>query len=236
MGGRGVVAASVLTRFRDLRLLTPPGVFAPHSDAGVLLDAALPRLRGEVLDLCSGSGVLALSAAPHAAAVVAVDISRTAVVAIRASALLNRRRVEVRRGDLFGPVRGRRFDVILVNPPYVPTPPGARAALGARAWEGGRLGRDVLDRICAEAPAHLRPDGELLLVQSELADSGRTVSLLDRRGLAADVVADHEGPYGAIARSRLEYLERQGLMADPAAPERVVVIRGRAPAGVPAAG
>jgi release factor glutamine methyltransferase len=218
----------VLTRFRDLRLVTPPGVFRPRSDAGMLLDAALPRLRGEVLDLCSGSGVLALAAAPHATAVVAVDISRTAVAAIRASALLNRRRIEVRRGDLFGAVRGRRFDTILCNPPYLPTPPDAPAVLGAQAWEGGPRGRDLLDRICTGARAHLRPEGELLIVQSEVADAERTLALLRGGGLDASVIARHEGPYAPIARSRLAYLRREGMVDDPDAPEHMVVISGRA--------
>jgi release factor glutamine methyltransferase len=216
----------MLTRFRDLRLVTPAGVFAPRSDAGVLLDAALPRLHGDVLDLCAGSGVLALAVAPRAASVVAVDLSRTAAATIRANALLNRRRVEVRRGDLFRAVGSRRFDVILTNPPYVPTPPGARAVLGARAWEGGPRGRDLLDRICAGAAAHLRPGGEVLIVQSALADVDRTLALLRQGDLAADVIAEQHGPYGAIALSRMDYLQREGLVANRSEPERVVVIRG----------
>jgi release factor glutamine methyltransferase len=218
----------VLTRFRDLRLVTPPGVFAPRSDAGVLLDAGLPRVRGDVLDLCAGSGVVALTAARYARTVVAADVSRAAVAAIRANALVNGRSVEVRRGDLFAAVGSRRFDVILTNPPYVPTPPGTARVLGARAWEGGPRGRDVLDRLCAGAPDHLRRGGELLIVQSALADVDRTLALLRRGGLTADVIAEHEGPYGTIARSRLDYLERDGLVADREAHERVVVVCGRA--------
>jgi release factor glutamine methyltransferase len=216
----------MLTRFRDLRLLTPPGVFAPRSDAGVLLDAALPRLHGDLLDLCAGSGVLALTAAPRAASVVAVDLSRTAATAIRANALLNRRHVEVRRGDLFTAVGSRRFDMILTNPPYVPTPPGAPPLLGSKAWEGGPRGRDLLDRICAGAATHLRPGGEVLIVQSALADVDRTLALLEADGLAAAVIAEQRGPYGAIALARMDYLTRAGLVADPADQERVVVIRG----------
>jgi len=224
VGGRQLVAASMLTRFRDLRLLTPPGVFAPRSDASVLLDAALPRMRGDVLDLCSGSGVLALSAVPHAASVLAVDMSRMAAGAIRLNALLNRRRVEVRRGDLFAAVGSRRFDVILTNPPYVPTPPGAQARLGSPAWEAGPRGRDLLDRICAAAHAHLRPGGEVLIVHSALADIDRTLELLGRSGLTAVVIAEQQGPYGSIVRSRLDYLEGAGLLHDRDEPERVVVV------------
>jgi release factor glutamine methyltransferase len=219
----------VLTRFRDLRLVTPPGVFAPRSDAGMLLDAALPRVRGDILDLCAGSGVFALSAAPHAETVVAVDVSRAAVAAIRANALLNGRRIGVHRSDLFQAVGARRFDVILTNPPYLPTPPGAAAVLGARAWEAGPRGRAILDRICLEAPAHLRPGGEILIVQSALADTGRTLTLLRRHGLAAAVIAEHHGPYGKIARSRLPYLEQEGLVRNRHELEQVVVICGHTP-------
>jgi release factor glutamine methyltransferase len=219
----------MLTRFRDLRLLTPPGVFAPRSDAGVLLDAALPRLHGDVLDLCAGSGVLALAVAPHADSVLAVDLSRRAAATIRANGLLNRRRLEVRRGDLFAAVGSRRFDVILTNPPYVPTPPGARSVLGSQAWEGGPRGRDLLDRICAGAAAHLRPGGEILIVQSALADIARTRELLHGAGLATEAIAEQVGPYGAIARSRMDYLEASGLVSDPSAPERVAVVCGRRP-------
>jgi len=219
----------MLTRFRDLRLVTPPGVFVPRSDAGVLLDAALPRLRGDVLDLCAGSGVLALAAAPYAASVLAVDLSRRAAATIRVNALLNRRRVEVRRGDLFAAVGSRRFDLILTNPPYVPSPPGVRSGGSARAWEGGPRGRTLLDRICAGAANHLRPGGEILIVHSALADITRTLELLRGDGLAADVLAEQWGPYGAIARSRMDYLEASGLVDDRAAPEQVAVIRGRRP-------
>jgi release factor glutamine methyltransferase len=228
-GGRRVSFVSVLTRFGELLLVTPPGVFAPRSDASVLLDAALPRVHGDVLDVCAGSGVLALASAPHAAAVVAVDISRTAVAAIRASAMLNRRRVEVRRGDLFQPIGTRRFDVILANPPYLPTPPAAAAVLGARAWDGGPHGRDVLDRICAEAPAHLRPGGVLLIVQSALAGVDSTLALLRCHGIDASTIAEHEGPYGVIARSRMAYLEAEGLVRAGDESERVAVICGQAP-------
>ena len=89
-------------------------------------------------------------------------------------------------------------------------------------------GRDVLDRICAGAPAHLRPGGDVLIVQSEVADSARTVAPLRSGGLTAGVIAEQDGPYAPIVRSRLDYLERSGLVADRGRPERVVVIRGGA--------
>ena len=62
-----------ITRFGELWLLTPPGVFVPRSDAGMLLEAAAGHVRGRVLDVCTGSGVLALSVQPKAGEVTAID-------------------------------------------------------------------------------------------------------------------------------------------------------------------
>ena len=168
-----------VTRFGDLWLLTPPSVFAPRSDAEVLLDAAAGRVRGRVLDLCTGSGVLALSAQPFADEVTAVDASRTAALAARTNALINRRPIEVFHGDLFAPVAGRLFDTIISNPPYLPVAGGRDRRLGSRAWNGGIDGRSVIDRICRGAANHLAPRGEVLLVQSSLTRVGPTIELLE---------------------------------------------------------
>ena len=111
-----------------------------------------------MLDLCSGSGALAVHAAALSGReVTAVDVSRRAVLTMRLNALLNRVRVRALRGDLFGAVAGERFDAIVSNPPYVPAPTDELPARGpARAWDAGRDGRALLDRICeraARAPA-----------------------------------------------------------------------------------
>src|SRR5579875_2447502 len=117
-----------------MRLVIPPGVFAPPSDAWMLAAHLRrePPTRRTVLDLCAGSGVLAMVAALEGAAhVTAVDVSRRAVVAVRLNALLNGVRVEALRGDLFVPLSGRRFDLIVTNPPYLPGPLPVPSARGA---------------------------------------------------------------------------------------------------------
>jgi release factor glutamine methyltransferase len=217
-----------VTRFGDLWLLTPPGVFTPRSDAGMLLEAARGRVQGAVLDVCTGSGVLALSVAPDASAVTAVDASRLAAATARANSMLNRRPIEVLLGDLFAPVAGRRFDTIISNPPYLPVPEERGRRVGDQAWRGGHDGRAVLDRICAEAAAHLEPGGEVLLVQSSLARIGPTLELLEGSGLEASVLASHTGPLGDLARAELEHLQSLGVAVGDDATEQVVVIRGLA--------
>jgi release factor glutamine methyltransferase len=209
----------VISRYRDLTLLTPHTVFAPRSDAGDLIDAALPRVDGDLLDVCTGSGVVALSLAPRARSALAVDRSRMAVAAARANAVLNRRRVRVLRGDLFDPVRGRRFDCVVANPPYLPTAGATRLPAGSPAWDGGRDGRAILDRLCREAAAHLRPGGRLLLVHSSLVDEGRTLEVLAHAGMEPSVVASRSGPLGPLARA---------LVPDQES-ERIVVLEGRRP-------
>jgi release factor glutamine methyltransferase len=127
--------------FEGLRLLTLPGVFLPtRSDTALLWrtvqDLGLP-VDGRVLEVCTGSGALALSAARCGGTVTAVDLTRRAVATVRANAALHRLRVDVRRGDLLAPVRGERFDLVLSNPPYLPVPPGGDRSAASLAWDGG---------------------------------------------------------------------------------------------------
>ena len=181
------------------------------------------------LDLCSGSGVIAIAAAQAGWRVSAVDVSRRAVMAVRAGGALNGVRIDARRGSLFDPVAGERFDLITSNPPYVPSPDGRIPARGsARAWEGGDDGRALLDQICAGARAHLRPGGVILLVHSAVCGEAPTVQALEARGLVVEVALRHRGPLGPLLRSRAEWLREQGLLGD-ADEEEMLVIRGRLP-------
>src|SRR3712207_7276935 len=96
--------------------MTLPGVFKPISDSEFLADClreqTLPP-RATVLDLCTGSGILAITAALRGARPVAVDVSRRAVLTVRLNARLNGVKVRAVRGDLFGAVGEQRFDAIV---------------------------------------------------------------------------------------------------------------------------
>lgn len=221
-------------RFAGLRLVVPPGVYAPCSDTAFLADS-LPDVNGaRVLELCSGSGALALTAAARGATrVVAVDRSARAVAAARVNARLNRLgHVEVRRGDLFRALEPHeRFDLIVANPPYLP----AEVDDDPR-WDAGADGRGVLDRIVAGAPGRLRPGGRLALVQSGFSGVEETVGALERAGLDVAAPAERRGPLGPIVKARRAYLERCGVLAAGAAEELMaVVVATRPAAGWPAA-
>src|SRR4051812_29290456 len=186
--------------------------------------------RASVLDLCTGSGVLAVAAALRGAReVTAVDVSRRAVLTARLNGRLNGVRVRGCRGDLFEPIGRARFDAIVSNPPYVPGCEPPESGL-ARAWEAGSDGRAILDRICAEAPDHLRPGGFVLLVHSEMCGTAATLDGLRAGGLEADVIVRRRGPLGPLMSARVHALEQRGLIHPGQHEEEVVIIRGRAPA------
>ena len=214
-----------------MRLVTLPGVFRPISDSRLLADCLRRELRpgARVADLCTGSGLLAVAAALHGAAATAVDVSRRAVLTTRLNARLNGVSVRAVRGDLLAPLAGERFDVIVSNPPYVPAETDAKPRGSARAWVGGPDGRMVLDRICDLAPGRLRPGGALLLVQSSLCDERQTLYRLAANGLDAQVVARRRGPLGPLLSTRVDELERRGLLEPGARSEELVVVRGRLP-------
>lgn len=184
-----------------------------------------------VLDVFTGSGVLAVAAAgAGAASVTAVDISRRAVACARINGRLNGVKLRALRGDLFAPVAGERFDAIVANPPYLPGEgPADDARGGARAWEGGTDGRALLDRLCVEAHEHLHPRGVLLVVQSSVSGLEPTVTRLAGTGLEHEVVERRHGPLGPLLAARAPALEARGLLRPGQREEELVVIRARRP-------
>ena len=183
----------VLEHIGDLPLVVLPQVFNPALlRSGELLVRQLGRRdllkpRSRVLDLGSGSGAGAVAAARVGCAVVAVDINPDAVRCTRINALLNRvdTHVDAREGDLFGPVTGERFDVVLFNPPYYRGRP--RDNLD-HAWRSP----DVVERFAAGLDGHLAPEGHALLVLSSDGQPNNFLSALDAGGFRSQVVAERD--------------------------------------------
>jgi release factor glutamine methyltransferase len=183
----------------------------------------------DVLDMCTGSGALALAAwEAGAASVTAVDVSWRSVTATWLNCRMRGAPVRVHQGDLFAPVAGRRFGLILTNPPYVPAegtaPP--RHTIG-RCWDAGLDGRLLLNRICDAARAHLTEDGVLLMVHSSVCDAQRTVERLSRSGLAAQVLERGRVPFGPVMRARAGLLAERGLIEPGDNIEELVIIEAR---------
>ena len=210
-----------------MMLLCLPGVYSVRSDTEILLASlAAERVHAgsRVLDVGAGTGALAVAAAARGGQVTAVDVSRLALASTFVNGMLRGRRIRVRRGDLFAPVRGHRFDLIVSNPPYVPEPPTAPNR--SRRWDAGPGGRDVLDRLCRQSRYMLRPGGVLLMVQSSVADVTRTCGLLRSSGLRPEVCASSRGRFGPVMRERVPWMEEYGLIEAGMREEDLVVVRG----------
>jgi len=162
--------------FHGLTLQVGPAVLIPRPDTETLVDWALELLAGEladraepqVVDLGTGSGAIAL-AVKHkhpAAAVSAVDLSPAALAVAQGNAHRLGLAIDFHAGVWFAPLAGRRFDLVLSNPPYIAEADPHLAALQhepALALTSGSGGLDAIRAIVAGAPAHLRAGGWLLL-------------------------------------------------------------------------
>lgn len=161
--------------------------------ASTTLASWAPRRKvARALDLGTGCGVQSLHLAAHADQVVATDTSERALAIAGWNAALNGCEWDLRRGDLFRPVGGDYFDLIVSNPPFVITPRTA----GVPTYEyrdGGRVGDGVVRALIRELPQHLNPGGVAqLLANWEVPEGGDWREVVggwfDRTGLDAWVV------------------------------------------------
>jgi release factor glutamine methyltransferase len=165
------------TEFWGITLVIEPVVLVPRCDSETVIEVAI-AVRSDraattrILDVCTGSGALALALAKEypMAQVIATELSPAAAAVARTNVERNAftGRVEVREGDLFAPVAGERFQLIVSNPPYIPS--SVIATLSAEvkreplmALDGGADGLMFYDRICAAAREHLEPGGVLVV-------------------------------------------------------------------------
>ena len=158
--------------FMGCPLRVTPDVLIPRADTECLCEAALKTAREgmRILDLCTGSGALAVAIKTHCpgAEVYASDLSADALRLAGENANRLGLRIRFCSGDLFAPFDGERFDLIVSNPPYIPRTelPGLQKEVRYEpdmALDGGEDGLDFYRRIAAEAPAHLTPGGHLML-------------------------------------------------------------------------
>jgi release factor glutamine methyltransferase len=154
-----------------------PRVLVPRPETELVAEAAIALLPpgGTLLDLCTGSGCIAISTAlarPDAR-VVATEISPEALRVARENAAALGARVELLEGDLDAPVEaGERFDGVVSNPPYVPSGEIQGLSREVRreprvALDGGADGLDVVRRVVSCAPSRLRPGGFLVIEMHE---------------------------------------------------------------------
>lgn len=143
-----------------------------------------PGASQTLLDMGTGSGVCAIFASRLGYAVTAVDLNPEAVRCARINALLNRAetKIEIFEGDLFEPVTGNTFDIILFNPPFFR---GKPKNFFDMAWRG----TDVLERFAAGVSAALKPSGRALILLSSDGDAQGMLAALEKERMDVTVAA-----------------------------------------------
>lgn len=172
---------------RGRRFYVCPNVFSPAGTVtGEFLSENLDVKGGDsVLDLGTGSGILAVFAAEKAKKVIATDINPYAVECAKKNARINnlQDKIEVREGDLFKPVENERFDLILFSPPYFHGKPGN---ILEKAWlDDG----DIIKRFFQEAKEHLVERGRIQMVYSTIADVEYLEKVMEKYGFTYEIIA-----------------------------------------------
>ncbi|OPX65567.1 MULTISPECIES: HemK2/MTQ2 family protein methyltransferase [unclassified Methanoregula] len=161
----------------------PSQVYSPEADTVLLLEAARAEAGpgDRVLEVGTGSGLIAREIA-KIARVVATDINPHAVIAARDAC------TGVIRADLLRGIRGP-FDLVLFNPPYLPTRPEERMDDWLEyALDGGDNGRAVIERFAGDVGRVLAPGGRILLLISSLTGLAEVRDLFSRTGYAVSIM------------------------------------------------
>ncbi len=162
-------------------------VYQPEADTYLLLEAAKKEVKpgDRVLEIGTGSGLISRELA-QASDVVATDINPHAVLCARSNG------VDVVRSDLFAGLRGI-FDLVLFNPPYLPTQPEERIDDWLEyALDGGDTGRVVIERFAGEVGRVLAPKGRILLLISSLTGLVEVNNLFSGYGYTLETMREQE--------------------------------------------
>jgi len=158
-------------------------VYVPEADTYLMLDAARAEVKtgDRVLEIGTGSGTISADLV-RMANVVATDINPHAVFCAR------KKGVDVIQIDLFSGMRGT-FDLVIFNPPYLPTQPEERIDDWLEyALDGGVSGRDVIGRFAEGIGEVLSPGGRILLLISSLTGLPEVRDLFSRQGFTSEIV------------------------------------------------
>ena len=189
-----------MLEYKGIIIHTHPEVYEPAEDSFLLADNLDINSKDEVLEIGAGTGFITIVASKVAGKVIATDVNDHALKCTIKNAVTNKAyNIELKKGDMFKPVEGQKFDLILFNAPYLPTSEAEKLdnELNA-AFDGGLNGRDIIDRFIEQVRDFLREKGRVQLVQSSLADTEKTISRLEGLGFIAEVTASQKGFFEEI--------------------------------------
>lgn len=170
-------------------------MYEPQEDSELLRRHVRDFARGAVLDMGTGSGVLAVEAAKFADTVIGLDVSEAAVEYCKQHIM--HPKILFFRSDLFEVLElgkiSRKFDLIIFNPPYLP-----RDGEGNVALDGGREGFEVIERFLRSAGKYLKAGGTILLLFSSLTKKQKVDLLIRKSGFRKTLVDVKKLPFETL--------------------------------------
>lgn len=173
--------------YRGVKLSLCSKVYPPSDDSFLLADNIQTKENERVLDMGTGCGIQGIIASKMGPTVTSSDISEESLKCARRNAELNRADITFVKSDLFEDIEGE-FDLIMFNPPYLPTEPLDYDDELTRSWDGGDTGRETTDRFIKGLKDHLSKNGRALLVQSSINMPEKTPTRFTRCGLSSKIV------------------------------------------------
>ena len=173
----------------DFIINTDENVYVPAEDSYLLADNLKIEYGQSVLEIGTGSGVVAMYASRLTDRITVTDINFDACqLAEKNFAENGIENIEVLFGNLFEPVKDRKFDVILFNTPYLPTDDGDVIEDTINyAFDGGLNGRKVIDLFLDEVGNHLNDGGIVQMIQSSLSGNEETLQKFDEMGFISEI-------------------------------------------------
>lgn len=175
----------------DFIINTDDNVYVPAEDSYLLADNLQIKEGQSVLEIGTGSGIVAMYASRLTDNVTVTDINFDACLLAEKNFKENGiENIEILFGNLFEPVKNRKFDVILFNTPYLPTEDDEVLDDTINyAFDGGLNGRKVIDLFLNEVGTHLNDEGIVQMIQSSLSGNDETLEKLNSLGFIAEIGA-----------------------------------------------
>ena len=170
-------------------------VYEPREDSYLLQECIPQNLKGKkILDMGTGSGILAITAAKNGGDVTAVDISPEALKAAEKNAKRQNVKIKFILSDLFENI-AEKYDLIIFNPPYIPEDEQDGIVGISRIYSGGKTGRNVIEAFIQNAGKFLKEDGKIMMVISSLTGEKETIELFRRASFEPRIVAREKVPW-----------------------------------------
>ena len=175
----------------DFIINTDDNVYVPAEDSYLLADNLDIKEGQSVLEIGTGSGIVAMYASRLTDRITVTDINFDACLLAEKNFNDNGiENIEILFGNMFEPVKDRKFDVILFNTPYLPTEDDEVLDDTINyAFDGGLNGRKVIDVFLDEVGNHLNDGGIVQMIQSSLSGNEETLDRFDELGFIAEIAA-----------------------------------------------